>query len=138
VKKTDDTVPSEGAISMAARDFKKQKGQRGRKKGCKATSKAEDKKILQVFSKLRPPGSVGTLEGERGRHKSREREGVKEGETKAAREEQRERGGEKEGERERGMQMRKAVGAQTHQEREKQEGRERVRERQRARTRQQE
>ena len=87
MKKTDDTVPSLGAISMAARDFKKQRGQRGRKKGCKATSKAEDKKILQVFSKLRPPGSAGTHEEERGEHKSREREGGRQGETMAEREE---------------------------------------------------
>ena len=56
VKKTDNTVPSEGAISMAARDFKDLKKQRGRKKGCRATTKAEDKIILQVFNKLRPPG----------------------------------------------------------------------------------
>ena len=56
VKKTDGTVPSEGAISKAARDFKDLKKKRGRKKGCKATTKAEDKKILQVFNKLRPPG----------------------------------------------------------------------------------
>ena len=59
VKKTDGTVPTLGAISMAARDFKDLKGQRGRKKGGKATTKAEDKKILQVFNKLRPPGSEG-------------------------------------------------------------------------------
>ena len=135
MKKTDDTVPSLGAISMAARDFKKQRGQRGRKKGCKATSKAEDKKILQVFSKLRPPGSAVTHEEKRGGHKSREQERGKEGETKAEREEHREREGEKESERERGRQMRKAVGAQTQQEREKQEGRERVRKRHRGRAR---
>ena len=32
VKKTDGTIPSEGAISMAARDYKEQRHKRGRKK----------------------------------------------------------------------------------------------------------
>ena len=73
VKKTDDTVPTLGAISMAARDFKDPKEQRGRVKGCKATTKAEDKKILQVFNKLRPPGSEG-IQKERGGREKRERE----------------------------------------------------------------
>lgn len=56
VRKTDGTVPSPGAVSLAARDFKVQKKVRGRQLGWKKTSKAEDKKILQNFKKLRPPG----------------------------------------------------------------------------------
>ena len=73
VKKTDGSAPTLGAISMAARDFKDLKGQRGRKKGGKATTKAEDKKILQVFNKLRPPGSEG-IQKERGGREKRERQ----------------------------------------------------------------
>jgi len=80
VKKTDDTVPTLGAISMAARDFKDPKEQRGRVKGCKATTKAEDKKILQVFNKLRPPGSEG-IQKERGGREKRERQKEREGES---------------------------------------------------------
>ena len=62
VKKTDGTIPSEGAISMAARDYKDQKNKRGRKKGQKSTTRAEDKLILKAFKKMRPPGSKGKLE----------------------------------------------------------------------------
>ena len=79
VKKTDNTVPTLGAISMAARDFKDPKEQRGRVKGCKATTKVEDKKILQIFNKLRPPGSEGIQKERRGREKrERERESDRE------------------------------------------------------------
>ena len=83
VKKTDGSAPTLGAISMAARDFKNLKGQRGRKKGGKATTKAEDKKILQVFNKLRPPGSEGYRKREgtetrRQRDRERVRERVRE------------------------------------------------------------
>ena len=99
VKKTDGSAPTLGAISMAARDFKDLKGQRGRKKGGKATTKAEDKKILQVFNKLRPPGSEGIQKERGGREKKRERQ------REIDRESDRERGGERvrggEGQRER-------------------------------------
>ena len=44
------------AISVAARTFKKPKSPVGRPLGSRKTSKAEDRKILQVFKKLRPPG----------------------------------------------------------------------------------
>ena len=74
VEKTDGTVPTVGAISMAARDFKDHKEQTGRKKGWKATTKAEDKKIMQVFSKLRPPGAEGIEKERSERDKKRERE----------------------------------------------------------------
>ena len=60
VVKIDGTVPSAGAISMAARDFKEQKLERGRKKGSKATTRAEDKLIMKAFNKMRPPGFKGT------------------------------------------------------------------------------
>jgi hypothetical protein len=56
IRKTDGTVPSPGAVSMAARDFKLQKKIRGRRLGWKKTSKADDRKILQNFKRLRPPG----------------------------------------------------------------------------------
>ena len=74
VKKTDGTVPSDGAMSMAARDFKKEREQRGRKKGCKATSKAEDKLIMKAFNKMRPPGSKGVPRETTERERERERE----------------------------------------------------------------
>ena len=44
------------AISTAARTFHDEKEKRGRKKGWKKTTKAEDKKVLSTFHKLRPPG----------------------------------------------------------------------------------
>ena len=57
ILKTDGTVPSPGAVSLAARDFKLVKKKRGRRLGWKKTSKAEDKKLMQNFKRLRPPGS---------------------------------------------------------------------------------
>jgi hypothetical protein len=72
ITKTDGTVPTEGAVSMAARDFTDEKSQRGRKEGFKATTKAEDKEILKVFHKLRPPGYTGA-QAERERERERER-----------------------------------------------------------------
>jgi hypothetical protein len=71
ITKTDGTVPTEGAVSMAARDFTDEKSQRGRKEGFKATTKAEDKEILKVFHKLRPPGYTGA-QAERERERERE------------------------------------------------------------------
>jgi len=57
VKKKDGTVPSDGAMSEAANKFLKLKGKRGRKVGTKSTTKAEDKNIMSLFHKLRPPGN---------------------------------------------------------------------------------
>ena len=55
-KKDGKSRPTLKAISDAARNFKKEKQKRGRKLGDRATSKKEDKKIMQTFHKLRPPG----------------------------------------------------------------------------------
>ena len=74
VKKTDGTIPSVGAISTAARDYKDQKNKRGRKKGQKSTTRAEDKLILKAFKKMRPPGSKGKLERETEREGREEEE----------------------------------------------------------------
>ena len=56
LKKDGGKRPSLSAISQAASNFKKQKKKRGRKPGQRATTKQEDKKIMQTFHKLRPPG----------------------------------------------------------------------------------
>ena len=48
--------PTLKAISLAAQNYNKKKGLRGRPKGSTVTTKAEDKKIIQVFHKLRPAG----------------------------------------------------------------------------------
>jgi hypothetical protein len=56
VRKTDRTVPGPSAISEAALNFKKKKQTRGRKKGYRKTTKADDRQILRTFKKLRPPG----------------------------------------------------------------------------------
>ena len=56
-KKDGRSKPSLAAISKAAAFYKDLKAKRGRKLGQRATSKAEDKKIMQTFKKLRPPGS---------------------------------------------------------------------------------
>jgi len=56
VKKTDGRKPNFSAIHEAAASFKKVKEQTGRPAGTYKTSKAEDKKVLQTFRKLRPPG----------------------------------------------------------------------------------
>ena len=55
-KKDGRSKPSLAAISKAAAFYKDSKAKRGRKLGQRATSKAEDKKIMQAFKKLRPPG----------------------------------------------------------------------------------
>ena len=56
VRKTNGRLPKIQAIAVAANTYKDAKGQRGRPKGSCKTSKAEDKKILKTFHKLRPPG----------------------------------------------------------------------------------
>ena len=56
VRKTDGRRPRIAAIALAAATFKDVKGKRGRPKGTRNTSKAEDKKILKTFFKVRPPG----------------------------------------------------------------------------------
>ena len=56
VVKTDGTVPQAGAIADAAKSFHEEKQKRGRKKGWQKTTKAENKKILDKFKELRPPG----------------------------------------------------------------------------------
>ena len=58
VRKQDGKVPSDGAMSEAAKTFLIKKSKRGRKVGSKSTSKAEDKQIMAVFRKLRPPGNM--------------------------------------------------------------------------------
>ena len=56
VVRTDGRVPSEGAISKAAREYLTEKKTRGRKTGWRKTTKAEDRKIFATMKKLRPPG----------------------------------------------------------------------------------
>ena len=56
VRKTDGTKPTPGAMCDAAKNFKIKKGQVGRPAGSKKTSKKEDKKLLDVFHEIRPPG----------------------------------------------------------------------------------
>ena len=56
VRKTDGTIPSLASIAEAAEMYKVPKGQRGRPQGSRATTKGEDKVILQRFHKVRPPG----------------------------------------------------------------------------------
>jgi hypothetical protein len=56
VRKTDGTTPSVSAIKKAADDFHKERAPVGRKKGWRKTTKAEDKKLLLTFHKVRPPG----------------------------------------------------------------------------------
>ena len=50
------TPPSEGAMCQAAQDYHVEKQPRGRPAGCKKTTKAEDKTLMDTFKKLRPPG----------------------------------------------------------------------------------
>ena len=57
VKKTDGTVPTEAAISLAAKNFAKEQGARGRPAGTKATTRQEDRAIMSKFKQLRPPGA---------------------------------------------------------------------------------
>jgi hypothetical protein len=56
VRKTDGKKPSLQAISLAAVNFKRVKGKRGRRTGSYKTTKQEDKLVLKRFKKLRPPG----------------------------------------------------------------------------------
>lgn len=56
VKKTDGTIPTEGAVRQAVQNFKKEKKNLGRKSGSRATTKEEDKVILKIFKKVRPDG----------------------------------------------------------------------------------
>ena len=56
VRKKTGRIPTLQAISKAAIHFKDEKGQRGRPKGCRKTTTAEDGVILKKFHKLRPPG----------------------------------------------------------------------------------
>jgi hypothetical protein len=56
VRKTDGKRPSLSAIAQAAGSFKTEKKKRGRKLGKNKTTKAEERKIIQVFHTLRPPG----------------------------------------------------------------------------------
>ena len=56
VKKTDGKRPSLAAISMAAASFHTEKKKRGVKPGSLKITKADEKKIMQKFHKLRPPG----------------------------------------------------------------------------------
>jgi hypothetical protein len=57
VRKTDGTTPSIAGICFAAMSFREEKGERGRPAGTRKTTKEEDKKVMQVFHKMRPPGS---------------------------------------------------------------------------------
>ena len=56
VKKTDGKRPSLAAISMAAASFHTEKKKRGTKTGNSKITRADEKKIMQKFHKLRPPG----------------------------------------------------------------------------------
>ena len=56
VRKTDGTKPTIGAMCDAAKHFKFEKGQRGRPRGSKKTTKAEDKIVVNTFHAIRPPG----------------------------------------------------------------------------------
>jgi hypothetical protein len=56
VKMQNRKPPTVSAMSQAAASFLKEKQVRGRKKGWRKTSKAEDRKILAVFKENRPPG----------------------------------------------------------------------------------
>ena len=66
VKKVDGCAPTDAAMCQAAKTYHLEKQKRGRKVGWRKTSKAEDKKIMQVFHKCRPPGcgiDARTLKG---------------------------------------------------------------------------
>ena len=56
VKKKNNKRPTIGAIQQAAANFRNTKKKRGRKPKSRATTKAEDKEILQTFHRMRPPG----------------------------------------------------------------------------------
>ena len=58
VRKTDGTVPTAGAISKAAKNFNAgEEDRRGRPTGSRNTTAEEDRVIMKVFKKLRPPGA---------------------------------------------------------------------------------
>ena len=56
IKKKDGSTPKTQAISSIVSKFRDFKRKRGRKNGSLKTTPAENKKILQTFHKLRPPG----------------------------------------------------------------------------------
>ena len=56
VKKKNNRRPTLQSISDAANTFKTPKMKRGRPLGSRATTKAEDRNILNTFKKVRPPG----------------------------------------------------------------------------------
>ena len=56
VKKKNGRRPTLQSISDAAKTFKTPKMKRGRPLGSRATTKAEDRNILNAFKKVRPPG----------------------------------------------------------------------------------
>ena len=56
IKKKDGSTPKTQAISSIVSKFRDFKRKRGRKMGSLKTTPAENKKILQTFHKLRPPG----------------------------------------------------------------------------------
>ena len=49
-------TPTLQGISLAAKTYGSLKQKRGRKRGTRATTKEEDKKLMKTFHKLRPPG----------------------------------------------------------------------------------
>ncbi len=55
-RKTNGRKPTIQSIAEAAATWKDEKGERGRPAGSNKTTKLEDKKIMQKFHKLRPPG----------------------------------------------------------------------------------
>jgi hypothetical protein len=57
VKKKDGSRPKIGAVAEAASSFKNVAGTIGRPPGSKKTTKPEDRKLMQTFKKLRPPGA---------------------------------------------------------------------------------
>jgi len=57
VRKQDGTKPTHGSICEAAKSFQEEKEEvQGRPKGTKKTTKEQDKKVMEVFKKMRPPG----------------------------------------------------------------------------------
>ena len=57
VRKQDGTHPTAEGVRLAVRDFHTLKQKRGRKKGWKKTSAAEDQVVLRTFHQVRPPGA---------------------------------------------------------------------------------
>ena len=56
VWKTDGSHPTIQAVQQAAATYNDEKEQRGRNKRSRDTTKTEDKRIMQVFHQVRPPG----------------------------------------------------------------------------------